>query len=156
MSTRVPSGVDQYTSVSASRDGRRIVATVANPASSLWQVPLLDRRRRANRDAEPYKLPVPTGMALAPRFGQEALFYLSARGSRDGLWKVRDGKGVGGSEGRGRGAVRAAGGVAGRTRLAVVVRRRASGTCQSCRRTARPANAGPVHRSRGGGRSRGR
>ena len=43
VSTQVPSGVDQYTSVSTSRDGRRIVATVANPSARLWRVPLLDR-----------------------------------------------------------------------------------------------------------------
>jgi Tol biopolymer transport system component len=91
VSTRVPSGVDQYTSVSASRDGRRIVATVANPGASLWQVPLTGAASES--DATPYKLPVPAGMVLAPRFGRETLFYLSARGSRDGLWMVRDGKG---------------------------------------------------------------
>ena len=46
---RVTSGLEQYTSVSASRDGRRIVATVANPSASLWRVPLLDRHRRRTR-----------------------------------------------------------------------------------------------------------
>jgi Tol biopolymer transport system component len=91
LSTRVPSGVDQYTSVSTSRDGRRIVATVANPSASLWRVPLLDRAAE-ERDAQPYPLPEPTGMALAPRFGEASLFYLSARGTADGLWKVQDGK----------------------------------------------------------------
>ncbi len=88
---RVPSGVDQYTSVSASRDGRRIVATVANPSASLWRVPLVDRVAD-DRDAQPYPLPVPTGRALAPRFGGTSLFYLSARGTGDGLWKVQDGQ----------------------------------------------------------------
>jgi Tol biopolymer transport system component len=91
MSTRVPSGVDQYTSVSASRDGLRIVATVANPSASLWRVPLLDRPADED-DAQPYRLPEPTGMALAPRFGKASLFYLSARGARDGLWTVQDGQ----------------------------------------------------------------
>ncbi len=88
---RVTSGVDQYTSVSASRDGRRVVATVANPSASLWRVPLLDRSAD-DRDAQPYRLPVPTGRALAPRFGGTSLFYLSARGTGDGLWKVQDGQ----------------------------------------------------------------
>ena len=88
---RIPSGVDQYTSVSASRDGRRIVATAANPSASLWQVPLVDRLAD-DRDAQPYPLPVPTGRALAPRFGGTSLFYLSARGTGDGLWKVQDGQ----------------------------------------------------------------
>jgi Tol biopolymer transport system component len=88
-STRVPSGVDQYKSVSTSLDGRRIVATIANPSSSLWQVPLTDRLA-GESDVRPYALPVPTGFAFAPRFGRESLFYLSERGTGDGLWKVQD------------------------------------------------------------------
>ena len=50
---RVTAGLEQYTSVSASRDGRRVVATVANPTASLWRVPLLDRLVE-DRDAQPY------------------------------------------------------------------------------------------------------
>jgi serine/threonine protein kinase/Tol biopolymer transport system component len=88
---RVLSSVDQYTSVAASRDGRRLVATVANPSASLWRVPLLDRLAD-DRDAQPYQLPAPTGRALAPRFGGTTLYYLSARGTGDGLWKVQDGQ----------------------------------------------------------------
>ncbi len=91
VSSRVPSGVDQYTSVSASRDGRRVVATVANPSASLWQVPLLDRLAD-DHDAQRYQLPVQTGRVLAPRFGGPSLFFLSARGARDGLWKVEEGR----------------------------------------------------------------
>ena len=89
---RVSSGVDQYTSVSASRDGRRIVATIANPSASLWRAPLHSDRPDGIREAQPYPLPSPTGRALAPRFGRASLFYLSARGTGDGLWKVRDGE----------------------------------------------------------------
>src|SRR4029450_7764133 len=33
---RATAGLEQYTSVSASREGRRIVASVANPTASLW------------------------------------------------------------------------------------------------------------------------
>ena len=91
VSTRVPSGVDQYTSVSASRDGRRIVATAVIPGGRLWQVPLLDRPA-VERDVQPYGLPMPTGLAFAPRFGKDSLFYLSDRGTSDGLWKVQDGQ----------------------------------------------------------------
>ena len=39
---RISSGVERYMSTSASRDGRRIVATVSNPSSNLWRVPLLE------------------------------------------------------------------------------------------------------------------
>ncbi|MEP6917776.1 MAG: hypothetical protein ABJC89_19165, partial [Acidobacteriota bacterium] len=91
VSTRVPSGVDQYTSVSASRDGRRVVATVGNPSGSLWRIPLRDAVVD-EADAEPYPLPVPTGLAFAPRFGRDSLLFLSARGTADGLWSVREGQ----------------------------------------------------------------
>ena len=86
---RVTSGLDGFTSVSASRDGRRVVVTMANPTSSLWRVPLLDRPAE-DRDVHPYS--VPTVRALAPRFGGTSLFYLSARGTGDGLWRVQDGE----------------------------------------------------------------
>jgi Tol biopolymer transport system component len=90
---RVSTGLGQYTSVSASRDGRRVVATVANPTASLWRVPLLDRQAE-DRDVRPY--PLPTSRALAPRFAGTSLFYLSfslpARGTGDGLWRIQDGQ----------------------------------------------------------------
>ena len=110
---RVTAGLEQYTSVSASRDGRRVVATVANPTASLWRVPLLDRLVE-DRDAQPYA--VPTERALAPRFGGTSLFYLSlsARGTGDGLWRCSERAGVRSAEGRRRRVVRAPGGVAGR------------------------------------------
>jgi Tol biopolymer transport system component len=91
VAARVPTGVDQYTSVSASRDGRRIVASVANPTSDLWRVPILAGTAE-EQDAQRYLLPGPTGVAFAPRFGPGSFFYLSARGTADGLWKVQDGK----------------------------------------------------------------
>ena len=86
---RVTAGLEQFASVSVSRDGRRVVATVARPTSSLWRAPLLDRLVE-EREVEPY--PVPTERALAPRFGGTALFYLSlsAAGTGDGLWRVQN------------------------------------------------------------------
>jgi Tol biopolymer transport system component len=88
-SRRVSSGLGQYTSVSASRDGRRIVATVANPTVNLWRVPLLDRQAE-DVDVQPY--PLPTTRGFAPRFAGASLFYLSTRGLSDGLWRLQDGK----------------------------------------------------------------
>ena len=85
--SRVPSGIDRYMSISGSRDGRRLVATVANPSSSLWRVPL--RAQTVTEvDAHPYSLPVRTGWTRAPRLNRESLFYLSANGTGDGLWHV--------------------------------------------------------------------
>jgi Tol biopolymer transport system component len=89
VSRRVTSGLEHYSSVSASRDGRRVVATVANPTASLWRVPLLDRQAE-DRDVQPYTLP--SARALAPRFGGSSLFYLSGQGAGDGLWRFQDGQ----------------------------------------------------------------
>jgi eukaryotic-like serine/threonine-protein kinase len=88
---RASVGLEQYSSVAASRDGRRVVATVANPTASLWRVPL-GGRVADERDAEPYR--VPTVRALAPRFGGTSLFHLSTSGVGDGLWRVQDGRSV--------------------------------------------------------------
>jgi Tol biopolymer transport system component len=85
---RVVSGLEHYSSVSASRDGRRLVATVARPTASLWRVPLLDRQAE-DRDVQPVEMP--TARARSPRFGGTALFYLSSQGAGDGLWRFQDG-----------------------------------------------------------------
>jgi len=87
---RVIWGLEQYTSVAASADGRRVVATVANPTASLWTVPLLHDRLAEDRDIQSY--PPPTMRALAPRFGGASLLYLSASGPGDGLWRIQDGQ----------------------------------------------------------------
>jgi Tol biopolymer transport system component len=81
------SGLEHYSSVSASRDGRRVVATVANPTANLWRVPLLDRQAE-DRDVQPVAL---RARALSPRFGGTSLVYLSAQGAGDGLWRFQDG-----------------------------------------------------------------
>jgi Tol biopolymer transport system component len=89
VSRRTSFGLEQYTSLAASADGRRVVAAVSNPTASLWSVPILDRRAE-EIDAKPF--PLPTVRALAPRFGGTSLFYLSSRGTGDGLWRYQDGK----------------------------------------------------------------
>src|SRR5262249_37514533 len=86
-SRRVSLGLQHYTSVAASADGRKLVATIGNPQASLWSVPILDRLAE-ERDVIPY--PVHTVRALAPRFGRASLFYLSSLGTGDGLWRYQD------------------------------------------------------------------
>ena len=88
-SRRVSIGLEQYTSVQASADGRKLVATISNPVAGLWTVPILDRVAE-ERDVKPF--PVPNQRALAPRFGGSSLFYLSSLGAGDGLWRLRDGQ----------------------------------------------------------------
>ncbi len=91
-SRRVSFGTEQYTSVAASADGRRVVVAVANPRAGLWRVPILDRVA-TEADARPMS-EVPTVRALAPRFGGRSLFFLSSRGTGDGLWRLEGGRAV--------------------------------------------------------------
>jgi len=88
-SRRASVGLEQYTSVEASADGRKLVATISNPIAGLWTVPILDRVAEEH-DVKPFT--VPTVRALAPRFSGSSLFYLSSLGTGDGLWRLREGK----------------------------------------------------------------
>jgi Tol biopolymer transport system component len=88
-SRRASVGLEQYTSVQASADGRKLVATISNPIAGLWSVPILDRVAEEH-DVKPFT--VPTERALAPRFNGSSLFYLSSLGTGDGLWRLRDGQ----------------------------------------------------------------
>jgi serine/threonine protein kinase len=86
---RVSFGLEKYVSVAATADGRRLVATVANPSAALYSVPILDHVAQ-ERDVKPFALP--TVRALAPRFRGPSLFYLSSQGTGDGLWRYQDGQ----------------------------------------------------------------
>ena len=88
-SRRVSIGLEHYTSVSASANRRHLIATVSNPSANLWSVPIL-AQAATEADIKPY--PVPNSRALAPRFAGDSLFYLSAQGSGDGLWRYRNGQ----------------------------------------------------------------
>lgn len=89
VSRRASVGLEQYASVAGSSDRRRLVATVQELRAGLWSVPILDRPA-AESDVEPFA-DLPTTRALAPRFGGSSLFFLSSRGSGDGLWRYREG-----------------------------------------------------------------
>jgi Tol biopolymer transport system component len=84
---RATVGLEQYTSVSASRDRRRVVATMANPTANLWRVPV---RNAVAGESDVAAYAVPTFRALAPRFGGSSLFFLSTSGRADGLWRLDD------------------------------------------------------------------
>jgi Tol biopolymer transport system component len=88
-SQRVSSGLEQYTALAATADGRHLAASVVNPQVNLWSVPITDRPVE-EQDVEAVRLP--TTRSRAPRFGGGSLFYLSSRDGADGLWSYRDGK----------------------------------------------------------------
>jgi serine/threonine protein kinase/Tol biopolymer transport system component len=88
-SQRVSSGLEQYTAVAATADGRRLAASVVNSQVNLWSVPITSR---IIEEKDVAAFPVPTMRAQAPRFGGGSLFYLSSRDGADGLWSYRGGQ----------------------------------------------------------------
>ena len=92
LTRRVSIGPATYTSVSASADGSRLVATVANTDTSLWSVPLRDRPAT---ESDVKLFLVPTVNATAPRVADgEVLFYRSSGSSGNGLLKYENGQSV--------------------------------------------------------------
>jgi Tol biopolymer transport system component len=88
LSRRVGAGRDRYTSLAASADGRRLVATVANPMGTLWRLLIADKPADASA-ATPISLT--TGRGFSPRLGPGYLLYVSSKGTSDGIWKLADG-----------------------------------------------------------------
>ncbi len=70
-------GVEHYTSLSASADGRRLVATVATPKGTLWRVPISEE---AAEESAASRIALPTASGLSPRLGENYLLYVSSRG----------------------------------------------------------------------------
>jgi len=85
---RISSGVDSYTSLAASADGRRIVATMASPKGTLWRVPW--NGRKAEMSAA-HRIALTTGNGSLPRLGPDYLLYVSSKGASDSLWKLQGG-----------------------------------------------------------------
>jgi len=85
----VTSGLEEYTSVAASADGRRLVASVANPVRNLWTVPISDHV--ADEESSVKRFDLPTVRAASPRYGPDYVLYRSSRGGPDGLWKLKGG-----------------------------------------------------------------
>jgi Tol biopolymer transport system component len=84
---RVSIGLEKYTSLAASANGMRLVATVSNSLSELW-------RAKINGDGPPQKAPVlipVTQNASAPRFGADYFVFVASGGGRQEVWKVMNG-----------------------------------------------------------------
>jgi Tol biopolymer transport system component len=85
---RMGAGLDRYTSLAASADGRRLVATLASTRGTLWRLGVADTPVDASA-ATPISLT--TGRGFAPRFGPGYLLYVSSKATSDGIWKLADG-----------------------------------------------------------------
>ena len=86
VSRRVSSGIDRYSSLAASADGRRVVATLASPKGALWRVPVSGSRASMS-DAR--RIPLNTGRGSSPRYGAGHLLYVSSKASGDSIWKLQ-------------------------------------------------------------------
>ena len=85
---RLTAGIDRYTSLAASADGRRLVATLANPKRTLWRLPIGDSLSKVS-DTDRISLTTSTGSS--PRLGQNYLLYVSADGASESIWKLDNG-----------------------------------------------------------------
>jgi Tol biopolymer transport system component/DNA-binding winged helix-turn-helix (wHTH) protein len=85
---RLTSGLDRYTSLDASADGRRLVATRATTERTLWRLQMADSLAGAS-EAAPVPLKISTG--FSPRLGSNYLLYVSATGSSESVRKLSDG-----------------------------------------------------------------
>ncbi len=85
---RLTSGLDRYTSLAASADGRRLVVTRATPNRTLWRLRIADSPQEisaANR------IPLTTSTGFSPRLGSDYLLYVSSTGVGDSIWKITNG-----------------------------------------------------------------
>lgn len=85
---RLSFGVEGYTTLAASSDGRRLVATMSSPKGALWRLPVIDSRVES---AAPQRISLTTGSGFAPRLGHGFLLYVSAKGESHSIWKLQGG-----------------------------------------------------------------
>src|SRR5204863_2403000 len=86
VSRRASFGIERYTSLAASSDGRRLVTTLATPKSTLWRIPI-GAAPATNADAR--SIPLTTGNGSSPRLGDSFLVYTSSTGTGDSIWKLQ-------------------------------------------------------------------
>ena len=84
---RIFTGVEAYTSLAASENGRRLVATQSHSTTSLWRVPIGDRVI----ESRPTPVKLPTASGLSPRRGNGYLTYRALQAGTISLWKLTDG-----------------------------------------------------------------
>jgi Tol biopolymer transport system component len=81
---RASFGIERYTSLSASSDAGRLVATVSGQKSALWRLPATDVKADVSAMR---RVALTTGTGSAPRFGPDFLLYVSTSGGADSIWK---------------------------------------------------------------------
>jgi Tol biopolymer transport system component len=85
---RLTSDLEQYTSLAASADGRRLVATRTASDSTLWHMRITDSLTELS---EPERIPLTTSPGFSPRLGPHYMLYVSATGTGESVWKLANG-----------------------------------------------------------------
>jgi Tol biopolymer transport system component len=85
---RLSTGLDRYTSLAASADGRRLVVTVASPKTTLWRLRIADS---AAASSPATRISLTTSTGFSPRLGRDFLLYVSANQTSESIWKLAGG-----------------------------------------------------------------
>jgi Tol biopolymer transport system component len=85
---RISSGLESYTSIGASADGKRLVATITNPHTSLWRINVSKDRSVAAQGSVPT---IVAGNGVKPRLAGDSTFFVASRAGRQGVWKLTHG-----------------------------------------------------------------
>jgi len=85
---RLTTGLDRYTSLAASGDGRRLVVTLANPKRTLWRLGI---GHSATSASTPTQISLSTSMGFSPRLGRDSLLYLAANATGESIWRFANG-----------------------------------------------------------------
>jgi Tol biopolymer transport system component len=88
---RLTSGLDRYTSLAASADGRRLVVTHASPKRTLWRLRIADSPAEVSAAT---RISLTTSTVFSPRLGPDYLLYVSATGTTESIWKLANGTGT--------------------------------------------------------------
>jgi Tol biopolymer transport system component len=85
---QLTSGLDRYTSLAASADGRRLLVTRASPRRTLWRLPI---DNPPSQTSAPAQILLTTSTGFSPRLGPNYLLYVSATGTGESIWKLANG-----------------------------------------------------------------
>ena len=85
---RLTSGLDRYTSLAATEDGRRLVVTRTTPHGTLFRIRIGDLPAEVSPADQ---IPLTTSSGFSPRLGPDYLLYVSATGTGESVWKLAGG-----------------------------------------------------------------
>ena len=87
-SHRINSGLDNFTSLAASADGTKLVATISSPRNSIWRLALPSNPADAAASAAPARV---LTNGATPRITQQTLVYTASSAGTEGIW-IRKGE----------------------------------------------------------------